>query len=119
MKLVGSKTEQDFREILIKSHNLLFEGNSFQQLLPLLKSGFPDLKTVYIINHIPEQGEDSYIVLVNLDIIAMIEINHNSQDENAILETMNVNKFNKGMSKMEQIKLAVALDLAKNDINSN
>ncbi|RXE57556.1 hypothetical protein [Acetivibrio mesophilus] len=116
MRLVGSKTEEDFRDSLIKSHNLLFNKNSYRGLVQVLKTSFPEMKTAYIIRHIPEQGEDLYTILVDLDTIATIEISRYSQDEKPIIEISSINDFKHGMSKVEQIKLAVALDLAKKDI---
>lgn len=116
MRLIGSKTEEDFRNDLIKSHNLLFTGDLYKELLQVLKTNFPEMKTAYILKHIPEQGEDLYTILVNLDTIATIEISRYSQDEKPIVEISSINDFKRGMSKVQQIELAVALDLAKKDI---
>lgn len=116
MRLIGSKTEEDFRNALIKSHKLLFTGDLYKELLQVLKTNFPEMKTAYILKHIPEQGEDLYTILVNLDTIATIEISRYSQDEKPIVEISSINDFKRGMSKVQQIELAVALDLAKKDI---
>lgn len=116
MRLVGSKTEEDFREVLIKSHKSLFDGHSYQELLQALKTSCPEMKTSYFIRHIPEQGEDLYTMLVDLNTIATIRISQYSQDEKPIIEISNISNFKNRISKLEQIKLAVALDLAKKDI---
>ncbi len=116
MRLVGSKTEKDFRDVLIKSHKSLFDEDSYQGLLQVLKTNFPEMKTAYFIRHIPEQGEDLYTMLVDLDTIATIEISRYSQDEKPIVEISSINDFKNGISKVEQIKLAVALDLAEKDM---
>lgn len=116
MKLVGSKTEQDFREVLIESHKLLFEGNTYQELLEELKSNFPQMRTAYFVKHIPEQGEDIYTMLINLDIVATVVIDRFSQNKHIAVGMCSINDYVKGLSKIEQIKLAVALDLAKKDI---
>jgi len=116
VRLTGSKTEQEFRDTLIKSHTALFKGNSYETLLQVLKTNFPQMKTAYFIKHIPEQGEDLYTILVDLDTIAKIEISRYSEDEEPIVEINSINDFKIGISRVEQIKLAVALDLAKKDI---
>lgn len=77
MRLVGSKTEEDFRDVLIKSHKSLFNGDSYRGLLQVLKTSFPEMKTAYFIRHTPEQGEDFYTMLVDIETIATIEISRN------------------------------------------
>jgi hypothetical protein len=116
MKLRGSKTEQDLRDVLIKSHAELFETNQLSRLMQVLKTNFHDMETAYFIDHIPEQGEDIYTLLVNIDVIAKIEISHCSDDEMPVVESSRVSDFRVGLSKIKQIKLEVAIDLAKKDM---
>jgi hypothetical protein len=119
VRLIGSKTEQEFRDALIKSHTALFEEISYKGLLQVLKTNFPRMKTAYFIRHIPEQGEDLYTMLVDIDTIAKIEISRYSEDEKPVVEINNINDFKRGISKVEQIKLEVAVELAKSDITRN
>lgn len=63
MKLIGSKMEQDFRNVLINSHKALFYDKSNLKVLNVLKNYFPDMKTAYFIHHTPEQSEDIYEIL--------------------------------------------------------
>ncbi len=119
MRLTGSKTEQEFRDVLIKSHTALFEGKSYEGLMQELRTNFPEMKTAYFIKHIPEQGEDVYTMLVDLDTAAKIEISRYSENEKLIVEISNINDFKRGISKVEQIKLAVAIELAKSDMKQN
>lgn len=65
MKLRGTLTEQQFKEQLLKSHNSLFTDPSYKRLLQLLQDTYQDLKTAYVLNWIPEQGEDIYTILIN------------------------------------------------------
>ena len=116
MKLIGSKQEQEIRSELIKSHKVLYEGNSDKGLLGTLKLYFEGMKTAYILNWIPEQGEDLYTILIDTDIIAKVEINKINQEDNPIIETFKLKEFQKGLSKLSQIKLAVAIDLAQKDM---
>jgi hypothetical protein len=61
MKLVGSKVEQDFRHELIASKKKLYVEGGSQRLLEELRKHFENLETAYILDWIPEQGEDIYI----------------------------------------------------------
>ena len=116
MRLIGSKQEQEFRNELIMSHKALFEDDSGNRLLRVLKMYFEGFKTAYIINWIPEQGEDLYTVLIDTDMIAKVEVSKIAQNDEAIVETFKLKEFERGLSKLSQIKLAVALDLAQKDM---
>lgn len=116
MRLIGSKQEQEFRNELIMSHKALFEHDSRNRLLRVLKMHFEELKTAYIINWIPEQGEDLYTVLIDTDMIAKVEVSKIIQNNEPIVETFKLKEFQKGLSKLSQIKLAVAVDLAQKDM---
>jgi len=114
MKLIGSKTEKELREQLIKSHYSLFNDKSKLGLLNALKD-FIDIKSAYIIDWIPEQGEDIYTILINTDIIVIVELDRLNLHLEPVLNTISINEFKKGLSKIHQIKLAVAIDLAMNN----
>ncbi|RAT97933.1 hypothetical protein [Brevibacillus sp. Leaf182] len=119
MKLKGSKTEQDFRVHLIKSHTSLFQDESNERLLSVLQKSFPEMRTAYFIGHIPEQGEDLYTILVNTDIIATIELDRYNLGEKPIVGRLSLQDYSKGLSKINLIKIAVALDLAQRDLENN
>ena len=119
MKLIGSKTEIEFREILMKGHVSLFNDQSYFPLLSILKEEVPNMKTAYFINSIPEQGETFYTMLIDLNTIVKLEISRSEQKLLSPVETQSVNNYKKGLSKMKQTQLAVALDLAKIDIDNH
>lgn len=120
MKLIGSKQEQDFRKVLAASNIILAQGDKEIALLAVLRGIFGEVKTAYILNWTPEQGEDIYIILVGLDKVAKVEISRNNLLDAPNIETFMLKDFKKGLSKAFQIKLAVAIDLAKADLeNSN
>ncbi|PSL34766.1 hypothetical protein [Chitinophaga ginsengisoli] len=112
MKLIGSKTEQDIRIQLIQSNRWLL--NSENRLNKVLKSVYPEMRTAYTLNWIPEQGENVYTILINDSIIATIELDKYS--DRSIVETTTVPLYLHGRSKRHQIQLAVALDLVKEDM---
>lgn len=115
MKLIGSKTEQELREQLIKSNQSLFKSEEKRRLLEVIRSSYPEMNTAYIIHWIPEQGEDIYKILINDCIIAEIELDRYNAEVEPIVESKTVPQYLQGLSKQNQIKLAVAIDLAKKD----
>lgn len=118
MKLVGSKTEQDIRQQLIKSNKSLFEEEEKLRLRDVLQENFPNMRTAYVINWIPEQGEDIYKVLVDDILIADIELDRLNQDTKPLIKSVPISEYKVGLSKLNQIKLAVAIDLAQTDLES-
>ncbi|WP_409341520.1 hypothetical protein [Paenibacillus sp. MBLB4367] len=118
MKLIGSKTEKDCREQLIKAHKSLFIDKDKMRLLAVLRTCFPNMKTAYIIKWLPEQGEDIFTILINNNVIARVELDRNDLNTAPIIESEPLDKhYKKGLRKMSQIILAVALDLANRDLD--
>lgn len=117
MKLIGSKTEQEFREQLIQSKKSLFSGEDRRNLREVISKFYPQMKTAYVLDWIPEQGEDLYKILINDDIIGKIELRCSNVDE-PIVESLTVSQYLHSLSKRNQIQLAVALDLAQRDIGN-
>jgi hypothetical protein len=116
MKLIGSKTEQDIRKQLIKSNKSLFENEETNKILIAIREYFPKMNTVYIINWIPEQGEDFYKVLIDNNIIAEIELDKFNSTIKFLNNSVPISQYRIGLSKIQQIKLEVAIDLAKQDM---
>lgn len=118
MKLLGSKKELDIREQLIKKHNYLFNNKEDNQLINVLRLNFTNLKTAYILNWIQDQEEDTFTILINTDIITLIVLDYSGENLKSVIETISEKEYLIGLSKSEQIKYAVAIDLAKKDIAS-
>ena len=77
------------------------------------------MKVAYIIDWIPEQGEDIYKLLINENIILEIELDRYNAEIEPIIESKSITQYLQGLSKQNQ--LGVALDLANkylNNINS-
>ena len=83
-----------------------------------LQKHFPDIKTAYVLSCTPEQGETFYNILVNDDCIAGIEINNFNSKIEPIVENVSIKDYKRRLSKVDQIQLAVAMDLAKKMDNS-
>ena len=118
MKLIGSNAEREFREVLMKGHTSLFNNQSYLPLLAIVKEQVPNMKTAYFIDAIPEQGETFYTLLIDLNIIIRLEVSQSGQELLSPVEMKSVNDYKKGLSKMKQVQLAVAVDLAKKDIDN-
>lgn len=118
MKLVGSKTEQDIKNELIKSHKALFQEGKSQRLFNVLRYYFSEMKTAYCINWIPEQGEDIYTILIDATLIVTIELDRYNLDADPIVEFVQCKHYKYGLSKIEQIKLALAIELSQKDLEN-
>ncbi len=113
MKLIGSKTEREIREQLIVSNKSLFEDKDRLKLLNILRQSVSVLETAYILNWIPEQEEDFYTILINNSLIANIELNRHDKEALPKINLISLAQYKLGLSKINQIKLTVAMELAK------
>ena len=110
MKLIGSKMESDFREELIRSNQALQAHDS--KLRMALESKGYDIKNSYVLHWTPEQLEDKYTVLVGGAYIVDVEIDKYDGSKNPLIEQNELKPYMHGLSKMNQVRLAVAQDLA-------
>ncbi len=112
VKLVGTRTEQALREQLILSNKTLFEDTDKAAFLTYIREKFPGLETAYILHWIPEQEEDFYKILINDSIVVDIEMPRLAQKNPIIKSILLVPQYRLRLSKVNQIKLAVAMNLA-------
>ncbi|WP_409342571.1 hypothetical protein [Paenibacillus sp. MBLB4367] len=116
MKLKGTMTEQAYRKELNASKIHLFNDISMLRFLNVIIETFPTMKTAHVLSWTPEQGEDIYSFLVDTHSVIKIELDRYDDSIAPIVEVYPIEKWMKGLSKIFQIKLAVALDAANNDI---
>lgn len=116
MKLIGSRQEKEYIKELKKSHYALFYNKSNLRLLNVIKSICPEVKTAYVIDWTPDQGEDIYEVLIDTNIIAWIELDKFDFNSAPIFEKAPLIDHLKKLKKRKKTKLLVALDLAYKDI---
>ncbi len=119
MKLIGSKVENEYRNELISSRRALFEKNEYQRLLSSLILKYPDMRTAYIMNWTPEQGEDIYRLLIDTNMIIGVEIDRYDLECLPSVEKFSFKEYERSLSKTGRIKLSVALELAKSDIENH
>ena len=112
MKLVGSKTEKEFRKELIRSNHTIQDPDS--KLRRVLEAKGHDTNNAYLLHWIPEQLEDLYTVLIDGSYIINVEISKYDNSTIPIIERSELQTYLHGLSKTNQIRLAVALDLAEN-----
>lgn len=108
------------RADLLKSMASLFSGDTNPLLLAALKAAFPWLSFALIINWIPEQAEDIYWVLIDLDRIAAVEISRLSSDlADVLIEVSDLDKYKERRLSIEsRRKLEIAIDLMRENYAS-
>ncbi|AIQ16789.1 hypothetical protein H70357_09030 [Paenibacillus sp. FSL H7-0357] len=116
MKLKGTMTEQSYREELIASKSHLFNDISMRRFLNIIRETFPVMKTAYVLSWTPDQGEDIISFLVDTHSVIKIELDRYDKTVAPIVDVYSIENWIKGLSKTFQIKIAVAFDLAKNDL---
>ncbi|MBT2293582.1 hypothetical protein J7E73_31720 [Paenibacillus albidus] len=97
------------------SNKSLFEDEEKKRLLNVIQENHPNMVTAYVLHWIPEQAEDFYKVLINDSIIVDIELDRLNQNIMPIIKSVPISQYKVGLSKINQIKLAVAIDLAQKD----
>src|SRR5258706_15025865 len=108
MKLIGSRTEQQMREELVRS-NLSLQDGSYERLVAALESANVNVAGAYVLNWIPEQAEDIYAVLASAVEVLIVEV---PRDEGQVQwERQDLAGYKKKCSKVQRLKIAVAEDL--------
>lgn len=113
---INDENFEILRRELESSSNRLFSGEN-AKLLSALKTRFPDLLGAYVVDWIPEQGEDIYTVIIGRDLVAVIEIDRQSAAGEPLIDVYTIEEYRKehpSLSKERRRKLAVALELIKN-----
>lgn len=112
MKLINSKTEDTIRRELIKSRELLFNIDN-KPIITFLKKSFSHMKTAYILEYIPEQCEDIYILLIDTANAVKIEVDRYQRNKIFIHEVISLAKYTKLSSRQQKIKITIAIDLVQ------
>ena len=109
MQLIGSKMEKDFREKLQKS-NKSFSSESM--LRSALESQGHSTDNAFVLHWTPDQGEDIYVVLIDGAYLVSVELDSIDPDTPPIYERIELKEYKQGLSKMNQVRLLVAQELA-------
>jgi hypothetical protein len=119
MKLIGSLQEKDVRSRLKSSRDYLFQSIAGKRVISIASGLFEKINTAYIINWIPEQGEEHVTIVVNGERVVCILIDENNCCRDRVVWSCYVNDYKVGLSRAGQIKLLVAIDLSWKDVSSN
>lgn len=111
MRLIGSRTESVRRNELLHSEELI---NNNKLIVNLLGEMYGEIKSVYVLTHTPEQGEDIYRLLVNGNFIVGFEQSRKDKKISEIFYMPVVDYAKKLKSKSDKLELAIAIDLAAN-----
>ncbi len=103
---------------LLNSMASLFSDEAKIPLLMALRESFPGLNTAFVLDWIPEQGEDIYDVLVDCGNVATVEISR-INDENIaspLISVLSIEEYRKQqrISKLLSQKLSCAIELMSN-----
>lgn len=115
MKLINSKIEKDIRDNLQKYSPLIMEDNV---IINFLIQHFQEIKSIYVLQVTPDQGEELYTLLVNGDKVIDFEI---SRIDNSIYDVhiRTVDEYSMEIKKKSpKLKLLIALELSKQPYNT-
>jgi hypothetical protein len=117
MKKSATPSDQEIELELIKSQKSLYEGKNGITLINTLKSKFPQAHGFYLLNWIPEQGEDIFWVLVSPEIVAVVEILRDGKQVSDLISCsqISVKKYlEKRLSPQSRKKFDIAIRLLAN-----
>ncbi|WP_153915810.1 hypothetical protein [Shewanella sp. TC10] len=114
MSLVGSKTEKDIEtELVALTSNAMTSSKGFH-LKALLSELDLNSQKVIVLNNFPDETCDVYLLLIENRLIGQVEIDSDDL-ENPTIETFTIPEYKKGLSKIQQIRLAVAIMLLSSE----
>lgn len=109
MKLIGSKQEKDIRAELLRLNErhkeiyiILYKA--------LIAGGLPTENSIAL-QCIPDEGEYIYTVLIEGSYLVSVEIDRIDPTSRAIIKRIELKEYQRGLSKVNQIQLAVAQEL--------
>lgn len=105
---------------MLSSVEKMFEEDTDSLLLGALRKYFPWVDFALILNWIPEQAEDIYWVLIDLERIVVVEIPRSSERvDDAIVEVVSVNAYKVERHHAEtRRRFEVAIELMKEHFSS-
>jgi hypothetical protein len=110
----GREEPDALRQELERSRSSLFGGEN-PRLLAALRAAVPGLERAYVVDWIPEQGEDLYTVVVATDVLVEVELDRRAIAEPVVV-VRSVREYRRqhpSLSKVWRRKLRLALDLIR------
>lgn len=127
MTLRGTMTEQSIRTELLRTREYIFSSKQGKLLHQTLLETFQKLRAAYILHWTPDESASYFTILVNGQTIISVEIEEEitkkwlmkSIKQRVVdLRHYSINEYKYGLSKINQIRLEVAMDLSNKDIHS-
>lgn len=109
MKLISSKMEKGYRAELIRSNEGLNSPES--KLGAALKISGYNTNNAYVLHWTPEQLEDIYTVLIDGILLLSVETDKFDSSKSPIFEKIELSDYKHGLSRTNQVQLAVAQEL--------
>ena len=108
-------TEDVIKEELIKSAWWLHDCVEGKKVFKIIEEFLGKVDSVYILAHTPEQDEDIFRILVNGKTVVGFELPRHAEEIGCVdVGSMTVHEYRKHVrGKRSQLKLKIALDLAK------
>jgi hypothetical protein len=112
-----SLSDEQLMSELTEGRERLLSDTASQKLLSTLRRRLQSItQNIYILNWIPEQGEDLYDVLVDGVTVVHVEIPHTAQGSDEVFEQCSVEdylKSKKSLTRPDRRRLELALRLAR------
>ncbi|GGI90558.1 hypothetical protein GCM10007978_30240 [Shewanella hanedai] len=112
MKLVGSKTEKEFEAVLIKNTSLVLSHSVNSHLKTFLLENEIDPDQVIVLECFPDDGSIFYLLLIENRLIGRVEVELYAPERTG-MDTVTLQEYRHKLSKTQQIKLAVAMNLLR------
>jgi hypothetical protein len=94
-------TDREIGEALCRSSEAIQNDPDERRLVTLLRERYGDIQAVYLVQHIPEQGQDIYTLHVRPEIVTIVELSRVSLTEPAIVEEISFQSYCKQLRTKE------------------
>ncbi|RCU43629.1 hypothetical protein DU002_18350 [Corallincola holothuriorum] len=111
MKLGNTKTEREFREQMSASKEALLFDRSCARLRSAIEAHYADFESGCVLHWTEEQCEDIFVLLVNGPKLMSVELDRFEESTPPVVESISMAEYRKGLKKINQIRLAVALEV--------
>lgn len=107
MKLIGSRLERTIESELRNGRSFIFNADEMKDARDKIETIYEKISSAFILNWIPEQGEDIYDIYINNKVIINIEVDRFTGLAQ-INEITSEKKYKKGKKKNLQLKILIA-----------
>lgn len=106
-----SRKEKEIRSELEGSKESLLNHPERERMRAALKCAYGDFKSGVILNWIPEERSDIFVVLVSDQRVIQVELDRLILDAEPIVENIALKDYKTGLKKAKQFQLKIALEV--------